>query len=510
VLVSIEIEDKFDVPVDFEIPELDDVRGCAEAVGPAIHQLVALYFDTPDLRLAAHGITLRRRRGGADAGWHLKLPKAKGVRQEITHKLTRSAKIVPVELAELVLAYTRGASLAAIAELATRRSVTLLRDPAGNTLVEVADDQVTGTVFAGEANAGESDAGPYVDRWREVEAELVGTEDQRLLKQVGKRLRKAGAAPAGSASKLARLLQNAGVAPEPARTRAPAQADGDDSAGEVVLAYLAAQAAALLAQDPRVRRAEDDAVHQMRVACRRSRSALKAFKTIVTDTERLQEELQWLGQELAEARDLEVIQARFARRFRDLPPELIVGPVTARLGADLAAKEQDAYKRIRETLRGDRYFTLLDAFEALLAVPSLTKRAAKPAAETLTAVAGRQWARVTKAYDTAQAMADEAEREIAMHDVRKAAKRARYTAEVVGMGKLAKRAEAVQESLGLYQDGVVAQELLAAEARTAREAGEDTFTYGVLTGLERADAERAHARFPDLWTETREAVDALL
>ncbi|MFD0657918.1 CYTH domain-containing protein [Thermocatellispora tengchongensis] len=83
--MAIEIEDKFDVPVEYEIPELTGIRGCAQVVGPKTHQLVAIYFDTPDLRLAARGITLRRRRGGADPGWHLKLPKAKGVRQEITH-----------------------------------------------------------------------------------------------------------------------------------------------------------------------------------------------------------------------------------------------------------------------------------------------------------------------------------------------------------------------------------------------------------------------------------------
>ncbi len=491
--MGIEIEDKFDVPPEYAIP---DLSGLADVVGPKSHQLVALYYDTPDLRLAARGVTLRRRRGGSDPGWHLKLPKAKGVRQEITHPLTRSTKVVPVELAELVRAYTRGAELRPVAELDTRRSVTLLRD--GDTpLVEIADDRVKGTAFGTE---------PKVVRWREVEAELLqGTTT--LLAKVGKRLRKAGATPSESASKLARLLE---PAPPPIAATKPG------SAGEVVVAYLAGQVKALLSQDPRVRRAEEDAVHQMRVAARRMRSALKAFKSVVTGTEALQDELRWLGNVLGEARDLEVIRARFAKELAGLAPELVTGPIQTRLGSDLLKREEEAYGRIKETLSGERYYLLLNALDALVAAPSLGKAAAKPAQEQLRTVAAANWNRVTRAYDTAQAIEDPERREIAMHDVRKAAKRARYTAEALrptlgdDMGRLAKLAAGVQEVLGTYQDGVVAQELLAKEAESARQAGEDTFTYGLLIGIERGAAERAHAEFPRVWQETLKAVTKVL
>ncbi|MEU8382488.1 CYTH and CHAD domain-containing protein [Streptosporangium sp. NPDC048865] len=492
--MGIEIEDKFDVPVDYQIPDLTGLPGSAEVAGPKTHQLVALYFDTPDLRLAARGITLRRRRGGTDPGWHLKLPKAKGVRQEITHPLTRSAKIVPAELADLVLAYTRGAPLAPIAELDTRRAVTTLLNGAGVGLVEIADDRVKGTVFGAE---------PHVERWREVEAELL-LGDEKLLRKVGRRLGKAGAVPAGSASKLARLLGGAGAVSELQRAET-----APGSAGEVVVGYLTAQAGALLAQDPRVRRAEEDAVHQMRVAARRLRSALKSFKTVVEGTENLQEELKWLGTVLGEARDLEVVRERFARRLDDLDDALIVGPVRARLSSDLLDDEHEALDRIRDTLGGERYFALLDALDDLTGTPVLTKAAKKPA-DTLDSVAAKSWRRVTRTYDTAQAIENESEREIAMHDVRKAAKRARYTAEVLGMKKLATLAEDVQEVLGTHMDGVVAQERLAAEAAGARLAGEDTFTYGVLTGVERAGAARAWEEFPRVWAETTAAVAKLL
>src|SRR4051794_33658727 len=104
-------------------------------------------------------------------------------------------------------------------------------------------------------------------------------------------------------------------------------------------------------------------------------------------------------------------------------------------------------------------------------------------------------------YDYAQSLEDLDEREIAMHDVRKAAKRARYTAESIGLREMADRAKEVQEVLGEHQDGVVAQQTLIAEAAAARDAGEDVFTYGVLVGLERATAQQAHERFPSVWAK---------
>ncbi|GHE40864.1 CHAD domain-containing protein [Streptosporangium violaceochromogenes] len=492
--VTLEIEDKFDISPDYAVPDLTDLPGCAEAEGPTVHRLVALYFDTPDLRLAARGVTLRRREGGTDPGWHLKLPRARGVRQEITRPLTRGSRIVPPELASLVLAYTRGEPLTPIAELDTRRSVTRLVNGAGVRLVEIADDRVRGTVLGGR---------PYAESWREVEAELAGG-DGGLLAEVGRRLIAAGAAPAGSVSKLSRLLTAAGSLPAPPRART-----APGSAGEVVVGYLTAQVDALLAHDPRVRRAEEDAVHQMRVAARRLRSALKSFSSVVEGTEGLQEELGRLGTVLGEARDLEVVRERFARRLDALDPGLVVGPVRARLTSGLLDAEREAHERIGEELGGERYLALLDALDDLVGAPALTGAAERPAA-TLGAVAAGSWRRVVRACDRARRAGGIAERETAMHDVRKAAKRARYTAEALGMDGLAGRAEAVQEVLGAHQDGVVAQERLVAEAGAARRAGEDTFTYGVLSGLERSAAERAWEDFPRLWRKTVKAVERLL
>ena len=70
----LEIERKFDVDEGFAMPDLAGLPGVSEVREPVEHALEAAYYDTPDLRLARARVTLRRRTGGTDAGWHEKLP----------------------------------------------------------------------------------------------------------------------------------------------------------------------------------------------------------------------------------------------------------------------------------------------------------------------------------------------------------------------------------------------------------------------------------------------------
>jgi hypothetical protein len=67
-------ERKYEVIDGVELPGWSGLAGVEALVGPEEQTLEAVYYDTEDLRLARAGVTLRRRRGGDDAGWHLKLP----------------------------------------------------------------------------------------------------------------------------------------------------------------------------------------------------------------------------------------------------------------------------------------------------------------------------------------------------------------------------------------------------------------------------------------------------
>ena len=86
-----ETEMKYEAPPGTTVPRLSGLPSVAGASGPEEQILEAEYFDTGDMRLIRNGVTLRRRRGGSDPGWHLKLPAGGSTRQEIRVPLGRGA-----------------------------------------------------------------------------------------------------------------------------------------------------------------------------------------------------------------------------------------------------------------------------------------------------------------------------------------------------------------------------------------------------------------------------------
>src|SRR3954454_17819911 len=216
----LEIERKFEVDESFVLPGLAGLPGVAEVREPVEHVLEAAYYDTADLRLARARVTLRRRTGGADAGWHVKLPAAAGARRELHSPVGRAAKTPPKAVLQPVLGVVRRAPTGQVAILRTRRLVTELADGAGRVLAELADDHVTGTALP--ARPGEV---TVVTAWREVEVELVDG-DEELLAAVAAALISAGARPASAPSKLSRVLADRlaalnGAAPADVPTEAP-------------------------------------------------------------------------------------------------------------------------------------------------------------------------------------------------------------------------------------------------------------------------------------------------
>jgi len=201
----LEIEQKFDVDTGFERPSFDGLAGVSPAA-PVLHHLSATYFDTADGRLAASKITLRRRTGGTDEGWHLKLPEGSGARREVHAPLGTAERQVPEVLAQRVAEVTGGQPLRPIATLDTERTVVTLHGDDGRVAAEVADDQVTGRRLpaGGEPGPGGRSAGKVL-RWREIEVE-VPAADPPLQRAAADVLLAAGARPAGHGSKLARVL----------------------------------------------------------------------------------------------------------------------------------------------------------------------------------------------------------------------------------------------------------------------------------------------------------------
>src|SRR5262247_2044928 len=133
-MVTNETEAKYDAPTGVALPGLERLPRVAGTSGPDEERLEAEYYDTTDLRLIRSGITLRRRSGGHDAGWHLKLPAAPGTRREIRLPLSEDGRQAPPELAGLVRVHARGEPLRPIARLTTRRKRLVLLDRLGKSL----------------------------------------------------------------------------------------------------------------------------------------------------------------------------------------------------------------------------------------------------------------------------------------------------------------------------------------------------------------------------------------
>jgi CHAD domain-containing protein len=325
----------------------------------------------------------------------------------------------------------------------------------------------------------------------------------------------AGAPLSASPSKLSRALGDR----LPPRSQPRPDGVEAGSAAAVLLAHLGDHVTRLKANDPLVRADEADAVHQMRVATRRLRSALATYRPLLdrTVTDPLRDELKWLGEVLGHARDAEVIRDELAALVGGQPADLVVGPVAERVAATLGARYGAAHDDVLTVLGGPRYFRLLGALDALLTQPPLTADAQQKADKVLLPLVARTFTRLRKVVKAARAAA--ADRDDAppdsrrhaerLHEVRKAAKRARYAGEslVATHGEDAKewaaRMEAIQEALGAHQDSVVIRTELLALAAGARADGEDTFTYGRLHALEEARAHATERDFERLWRAAR-------
>lgn len=492
-----EIERKYETTGDARLPDLTRVAGVAAVDHRGVVELDAVYYDTEDLRLAADRLTLRRRAGGDDADWHLKFPVASGIRDEIRAPLSDT---LPADLAGLVRSRVRDTALVPVVRLRSARDVHVLNGPDGEPLAEIGVDTVRAQRLHG---------GNRATAWTEIEVELADDGDPAFLDAVERRLRKAGIRPSASHSKLSRALAET----SPRKKRQREHPASPRTAGDHVLTYVREQITDIVALDPAVRRGLPDSVHRMRVATRRLRSTFRTYRKILdrTVTDPVGVELKWLAAELGVDRDQEVLDARLRTRLDALPRTLVLGPVRARLRIWSTARRSGSRRRTIAVLDSARYLALLGTLHALLADPPLLPAAAGPPGKALTRAAHKDHKRLAARLAHALEHSPGPERDQALHDARKAAKRARYAAEAArpALGKparkSAKRLKAVQSVLGDHQDSVVAREALRALAVQAHAAGESSFTWGLLHGQEEATAAARERELPGVWARASRA-----
>ena len=259
----------------------------------------------------------------------------------------------------------------------------------------------------------------------------------------------------------------------------------------LVVAYLRTQLDELRARDPGSRVDSPDAVHRMRVASRRLRSSLATFGPLFagSQAQHLRDELLWLGAILGPVRDVEVMRDHLHGTASSLPVDADLATALAGLDHELAQRHSRAHKNLVRALDSSWYAGLMAALTEFASDPPWTPKAVRR--HTLPALVGRACALVDRAAAKADGVLDLAGPEL--HEVRKAAKRARYAAEVAVPSEgdpaqsLARCMEDLQEVLGRHQDSLMARALLGDLAGRMPE--HQAYALGLLAGIEGASDE---------------------
>ena len=229
--------------------------------------------------------------------------------------------------------------------------------------------------------------------------------------------------------------------------------------GRACLLHLRANEAAVrTARNP-------EGVHQFRVAIRRLRSALSAFRDLLPRAERrrINSQVRWIAQRFGHARDWDVFNSVLLRQVRSR-----VGNDRSLVAFAAAAKaaRADAYAAISDTIVSPRYteslLTLEGWWESGSWADSLGKDRDEPACEYARRSLKKLHRRVAKLGEHLETLT-----EPELHELRKRAKKLRYAAEFFrslfppkAAKSYIKALSEMQDRLGSLNDGVAARQLL--------------------------------------------------
>ncbi len=409
-------------------------------------QLESVYFDTPDERLAASGLSLRIRSNGRERIQTVKAGGGAGAglfeRREWEQPVDDERPVVEPDGPVATALNGETGRIERRFAVAVTRETWLLNE--GGAQIELAMDH------------GAASAHGRTDPICEVELELKEGKAEALFalaRQIG------GITPVrlGALSKAERgqrLIQ----ADNAAQKASAVPLSPDMTAAEGFRAVAMHCIRHFRLNEDLLRTSDAmDALHQARVAIRRLRSALVAFRPAVKGAEARQfnGELRWLAAQLGAARDIDVLLPRLTDR-------------AAR--ARLSSGRDDAYARTRQACASQRARTLwLDLAEWLALGDWAERKAARKTLAPFAAAAlGRLHDRLLSEASAVTGDDDEAR-----HEARKTAKKLRYAVEFFeplhekgGQRKARKRYTAplkdLQEHLGDLNDIAATPATLAA------------------------------------------------
>jgi CHAD domain-containing protein len=485
----------------------------ALALDPAgIQSLDDTYYDTEDWRLYRAGCALRVRRVGdrVEATMKSRVTVASGPerRREITAAIEdggRAARegaapgldLVAGPLATRIALIAGRHPLVPVAALHTRRERFALRCGA-TAIAEVAIDRT-------KARARSAAMPTQLDR---VEVELRGPASEEVTAFV-EALRAACGLERSAHSKYEAALAAAGVIPAAVPDVGPTTIDDGMTVGAVAYAVLRRGFIALLRAEPGTRIGEDvEALHDMRVAIRRLRTAMRLFADVLPRRAAgLRAALGWLGTALGAVRDLDV-QLEQVRSWR-AEMGFAAGEPVEGVAAVMRRRRLVARDRMLRALDSRRYDRFVTRFAELLRRESTrgVAGARRPVLAAAPELIERRVRKLEKAADRLDATSPAPD----YHAARIQTKRLRYALEAHGevYGKplraLLRAVVALQDLLGEHQDAAVAAEhlraLCASRGTVARR--ETVFVIGGIAERYAAQAARLRSKFPKRYRRVR-------
>jgi CHAD domain-containing protein len=270
--------------------------------------------------------------------------------------------------------------------------------------------------------------------------------------------------------------------------------DKPDTVRDLIGRYISEQCTVIIDSEGQLR-AGEDVVHTTRVAVRRLRSTIRVFADLFdsSQAEHLEEELVWWANLLGAVRDLDILMLRQAALLAELPAELILGPVSSTIQAELAVRRKQAADAITDALNSERYRKLIGLAHHWRSDAPFTA-AADAAADAINPAITKAKNKARKRLSTAVAARRAAEpSDELFHRARKASKRYRYAVEAAQpvwgskADKIVLKRKDLQDLLGNHQDGIVSAAFLRElGGRLGIRSGQNGFTYGVLYARELA------------------------
>lgn len=427
----------------------------------------AVYFDTPDLRLAKAALALRMRREGRRWVQAVKAaPSAAGAglasRTEIQWPLGTGVEMPRLDLDRLLQSpygrtfakAIRKGALAPMFETVFRRTTIPLAFSDGTLAMLCLD--------VGEIRRGGGRSRGRRIPLSEVEIELETGNPARLF-ELARALATDLPVAVETRSKAERgyaLVRPAAIL---AVHAAPIELPEDATAAQAFVAIIGNCLNQIEANAPGI--ASDHAtecVHQMRVGTRRLRSCLALLRPHMPaePLHTLECEVRWLAKTLGAARDLDVLLEETLPPLQKAaadPGDTGLGPLIGPLAAQVASRRTKARAKVRAVLRTRRFQQLLLSIGAFCAtglpqdIPGTKETASlgSRADAFASSVLQRRHRKLERAGEhLATATSDE------RHEIRIAAKRLRYAIDFFGSLYPAKRTRTFGKALARLQDGL--------------------------------------------------------